>query len=185
MELGDTTNFVIRAEPYHHIESIMTNSGAVALSPGLVYTNFFWADISFNGVGRIHAEISPDRTASGVPLPWLMAHGLTNVSFDLEAEADQDGDNMLTWQEYIAGTDPTNRASCFRVTRVDSSGPLRIMQWLSTSERLYHLYAATNLEAEFAVVTTNLPATPPVNTFVDDRGEGSVKFYRVGVTLEK
>jgi len=183
LELGDTTSFVISAEPYHHIASITTNSGAVPVPEGLAHTNFFWRGISFAGTGRLHAEFVPNRTSQGVPESWLVAYGLTNDTFDLESDADQDGDSFPTWQEYIAGTDPTNSASCLRVTRIDAAEGALALQWPSIYGRRYSLYAVTNLHADFGRVASNLPATPPVNTITNVPQRNKSGFYRVGVSF--
>ena len=49
----------------------------------------------------------------GVPNWWLAQYGL--AVNDVGANADRDGDGLLNWQEYYAGTDPTNPLSCLRM----------------------------------------------------------------------
>ncbi len=49
---------------------------------------------------------------NGTPQWWLAQYGFTN-DFDNAALGDQDADGMLTWQEYVAMTVPTNGVSVF------------------------------------------------------------------------
>lgn len=114
---------------------------------------------------------------------WLTQYGLTNFSAD--AMADLDGDGLLTWQEYIAGTDPTNSASCFRISSVDiTQQGAAVVRWLSVSDRSYNLYWSTNLLESFTLLAgaSNLPATPPENVFTNSPPQNSTpSFYRLGV----
>ncbi|HWW02542.1 MAG TPA: IPT/TIG domain-containing protein [Candidatus Acidoferrum sp.] len=117
---------------------------------------------------------------------WLAAHGLPS---DGSADyLDSDGDGMNNWQEYVAGTDPTNANSVFRII---SGRPLPaagfLLRWSSESNRFYDLSRASNLTAGTnAFITlqggTNLPATPPQNTYTDSVSSGNgLHFYRIDV----
>lgn len=65
-----------------------------------------------------------------VPVPhnWLdQFEGLLSGSTHAEAAlGDQDGDGMLTWEEYVAGTVPTNRNSCLMATIETSDSDILI-----------------------------------------------------------
>jgi hypothetical protein len=101
-----------------------------------------------------------------------------------EAEVgDDDNDGMKNWEEYIAGTHPTNAASKFIiVSQIISNGKPQI-SWLGTAISPYTIESSTNLietnwvnEALSSATGsgTNMwePATSPTN---------SVKFYRVQI----
>ncbi|MCF7817457.1 MAG: hypothetical protein K9M54_06215, partial [Kiritimatiellales bacterium] len=105
-------------------------------------------------------------------------YGLTN--YDADAMADIDGDGLLTWQEYVAGTDPTNSASVFQITGVESTPQGAVIRWSSVSNRFYNLDWTTNLLEGFAVLpgATNLPATPPENVYTNPAAGGMSSFYR-------
>jgi hypothetical protein len=67
---------------------------------------------SVNSPRTIRAMFSPVLTARGTPLLWLDGrYGLGTNDM-----VDSDGDGHLNWQEYVAGTDPTNAQSVFRLT---------------------------------------------------------------------
>lgn len=62
----------------------------------------------------------------GTPLTWLRSYGFTN-DFALAEEDDPDGDGLKTWEEYRAGTEPTNAASVFRFQEIAPvAGGLRL-----------------------------------------------------------
>ena len=89
-------------------------------------------DVLKNGLQQMTGEMSAERlqsigltgdpalvfrhdiTAMGTPVSWLVQHGLTAPNADL---ADPNHNGWPTWQEYLAGTDPTSS-----VLRVASAG---------------------------------------------------------------
>ena len=74
----------------------------------------------------IRAVFAAIETSQGVPHAWLAAHGLTNQPWD-EAAAQDQGAGMAAWEAWVAGTDPTNPATAFRVEAVNSAnGRVRV-----------------------------------------------------------
>ena len=123
------------------------------------------------GVGAIFiAEV----TTNAVPKWWLAQHNLTNFNADAMADADLDG--LKTWQEYIAGSDPTNQGSCFRITKCDRN----IIGWDAVSGRVYSVYLATNLLSGFQPLATNIPWTCGGFT---NPAPVSCGYYRIDVQL--
>jgi hypothetical protein len=117
---------------------------------------------------------------------WLASYGLPS---DGSADyPDSDGDGMNNWQEYVAGTNPTNASSVFQITGAQVTADAQfILRWSSVSNRLYDVSHATNLAAGAGAFMalpggTNLPATPPQNTWTDSlsRATGPT-FYRISV----
>ncbi len=86
----------------------------------------------------------------GTPEWWLAGHGLTNAPSG-EETSDTDFDGMQAWQEFVAGTDPTNPASLFRFTASPAilPGPRRAMRFDSVPGRRYGLGMSTNLPSGF------------------------------------
>ena len=91
-------------------------------------------------------------TENGVPKWWMDQYSLTNVN-DTVRDVDRDG--LQAWQEYIAGTDPTNRASCFRIAEQARN----VIGWDAVSGRVYSVYWATNLLTGFQCLESNIPWT--------------------------
>jgi hypothetical protein len=114
---------------------------------------------------------------------WLASYGLpSNGSADY---LDSDGDGLNNWQEYLAGTIPTNAGSVFKITssQIISSTQL-VLRWSSVSNRLYDILRATNLAAGASGFVplpnaTDLIGLPPANAWTDSVSRPS--FYRVSV----
>lgn len=107
---------------------------------------------------------------------WLQGYGLPG---DGSADyLDSDGDGMNNWQEYIAGTDPTDPSSLLQI----ASGPSASSQditWLSVPTRTYTIQRSTDLRS-FSVLQTNIPGQYGTTTFTDPNMTGSRQFfYRV------
>jgi parallel beta-helix repeat protein len=117
---------------------------------------------------------------NGTPEWWLESVGLTNDVPDVLELDDPDGDGALTWEEYVAGTVPTNTLSVFRISNIVSvaeSGSLRL-SWYSISNHYYSIQSATNPGTGWWPVVTNLSATPPVNVYTGNVLPG-VGMFRV------
>lgn len=107
---------------------------------------------------------------------WLQGYSLPG---DGSADyLDSDADGMNNWQEYIAGTDPTDPMSLLQIV----SGPSASSQditWLSVPTRTYTIQRATDLHS-FSNLETNIPGQFGTTTFTDTNMTGSQQFfYRV------
>jgi len=117
---------------------------------------------------------------NSAPSWWLAQYGLgSNVSASL---LDSDGDGVTNWVEYLTGTNPTNAQSVFRASALPSGG---ILIWTSLTDRVYSIYQTTNLSQPFMLFPSgsNLPATPPENTFTNTELQPA-QFFRIGVQLK-
>ena len=135
---------------------------------------------TYTGSGVLLVEGFANDPAN-TPYSWLAQHGLTNFNDDAMADADHDG--LLTWQEYLAGTNPTNAASNLRITGGSVTSQGAVIRWSSESNRFYDLVRTTNLLMAFGGVTgaSNLPATPPENIYTNLDQNGNTTFYRIDV----
>ncbi len=80
----------------------------------------------------------PDADADGIPDAWESGYGADATS--LAPDADLDGDGMKNWEEYVAGTDPTNALSYLRVENIQpaTSSELRVqIEFNAVSNRTY------------------------------------------------
>jgi hypothetical protein len=104
---------------------------------------------------------------------WLQGYGLPG---DGSADyVDSDGDGMNNWQEYIAGTDPTDPTSVLKIV----SGPSAFSQdvtWISVPSRTYSIERSTDLHS-FSVLQSNIPGLYGTTTFTDTNMTGSRQFY--------
>ena len=112
----------------------------------------------------------------------------TSRTVQVTAALDSDGDGMPDWAEAVAGTDPTNRQSCFSIAfpvsgSFSPNGNGMVLQWPSASNRVYHIDRSTNLLVGFnQIVATNIPAIPPLNTHTDSTANtAGPNFYEIRV----
>ena len=175
--VGGSATFTITASNYYRIASLTTNGTAVtgmSFDNGSTTTNFTWTNVQTSGVlvATFTAQVANDP--AHVPYEWLAQRNLTNYNTD--AEADQDLDGLKAWQEYIAGTDPTNKASCLRVTE----GPRNVISWNAVSGRVYSVYWTTNLMNGFQPLGMNIawPQSSFTNPTAASRG-----YYKIDVRL--
>lgn len=136
-------------------------------------------------------QISTESLAAhDVPRWWLGVHSLTNHwDWDNNALGDQDGDNISTWEEYIADTVPTSSASRFTVS---ISNPAIIVtnthvSWLGSTNRLYTLEKTSNLLSSSSwrsvPAVTDVPGTGGFMVYTN--GISSVpEFFRTKVSIQ-
>ena len=120
-----------------------------------------------------------DRDLDGLPDDYEIRAGLS-IDDDRDAESDQDGDGQTLYQEYVAGTDPTNRLSVFHIIDMIKSPAAGCrVRWTSAAGRRYRVY--------WSATTTNWPTGQSVvvgatNAWSDaSQPRPPVRFYRVGV----
>lgn len=94
-------------------------------------------------------------TPEHVPYSWLKKYGFDGVEVDYEAAANvlsgktQGGKATKLWEEFVAGTDPTNETSVL-TARIDVQDGVPVVTWepnLNTNsiERLYKVYGKETL----------------------------------------
>ena len=158
-----------------------------------------------------HAEAVPLYTALGTPVAWYLTHDIIAQGaddWDAVDYYDSDDDSMLNWEEYVAGTDPTNTLSRLTIHGALAYGTNylehattnefgewytqkmyevvgSILDWPSVSGRVYSILSSTNLNMEFEplIDATNLPATPSQNRYTHVTDLDTI-FYRIGVRRE-
>ena len=64
--------------------------------------------------GAATVTVLVDTDGDGLPDDWETAHGF-GINNTADAALDPDGDGMANWQEYVAGTDPTNSLSYLKI----------------------------------------------------------------------
>jgi hypothetical protein len=117
-------------------------------------------------------------------ISWLRQFGLpTDGSADY---SDTDGDRMNNYQEWLAGTDPTNPLSVLEMLRPfrTNNPPGIVVSWQSVTNRDYFIERSSNLGGQqgFLTLATNIPGQPGVTTYIDTNAVGfGPFFYRVGI----
>lgn len=112
-----------------------------------------------------------DSDADGLPDTWETDYGFNSTNAT-DRTGDADGDTMLNWQEYVAGTDPTNALSNLKLN-VTTFAAGTLLNFAAISNRTYTLQVADALHtpawqtlADFVARSTNrvefiIDPTPP------------------------
>jgi len=140
---------------------------------------------AFDEVRIIVTDTNNSATVNGTPYAWLDSHGITN-DYELADLDDPDGDGALTWEEYLAGTDPTNGASVFQImtARIGIDGDFELVWYGTTNSGVtteFVVYRCTNLiSGAWEPVSTNTRSATGTNTW---NGSGSLgaAFFRIGM----
>ncbi len=107
------------------------------------------------------ARVRHDSDGDGIPDEWEIEH-FGDLS-TANAFSDYSENGVLDIHEFLAGTDPRDPNSALRIehmeTRPDGS---YVLEWQSASNRSYRVTRSSDL-ISFAPVSTNIPATPPLN----------------------
>jgi hypothetical protein len=126
-----------------------------------------------------------DTDFDALPDAWEISMGLnpmdaTGVN---GASGDKDSDGCDNFDEYVAGTDAKNAQSNFHLNALIKQTEGIVLNWASATGKTYTLYRWTNIvERTMESVSSNIPATPPENTYTDAHTEGlNPGFYRIRV----
>ena len=120
----------------------------------------------------------------GIPLSWWNAYGLgTNSS----AGADLDNDGFTNWEEYVAGTNPTNFASFFAPAAIGLNGASLMLQAgpPTTNTRVYEVWHTPDLtpSAWSVLGTAQTGAVDGGPLWFNLNVMQTSGFYRTGVRL--
>lgn len=128
--------------------------------------------------GRLAVVPNPDQDGDGLPDEWEQRYFQSDVS----PTNNPDGDCHNNLQEFIAGMNPTNAASCFAITNAVAGSSGFELSWPVQSNRLYSVLWGT-LDGDFETIETYLEF--PQNSFTDTIHSVEAKgFYRVDVRLK-
>lgn len=120
-----------------------------------------------------------DSDGDGLEDEWEVAH-FGDLSHDGSEDTDQDG--LTDRQEYLAGTDPTNRGSVLRVLQVvPITGGPRIVVWSAIPGRDYRVqYKDRVTDPNWSELPFVVTAATTTGHFVDNTASGvAQRFYRV------
>jgi len=157
--------------------SIEAKDGLTGLSRGTgVPADFTGSDLSSCAPSALTAP-------KGTPLWWLLQYHLTNSAPEVEELDDADKDGSLNWQEYMADTDPTNKASALAITRVTPAGDAVRIDWQGGQWAIQHIEAGEALMATDifwkCIVTNDVLPTPITNFAIQTGMTNPALFYRI------
>ncbi len=185
------TNFNIAASTYYKIAvyqgTVGGSSNAVVEAADKETHELVWSNIT--GQATLFVQFAPILATNGTPVYWMAGKGLdTNTlpTWDEVALWDEDGDGMLTWEEYVAGTHPDNSNSLLRIVGQTFSNGVPRLIWLSSTEAIapYMVQMTTNLVGgSWSNVAVNVNATAGGTNVLDVSAPASGPgMYRVTIT---
>ena len=121
----------------------------------------------------------------GIPgefVGWLQQYSLP---VDGTADTtDSDADAHNNWQEWRAGTNPTNGLSVLTLLTPFQIGSNLVVRWSSVTNRTYFLERSASLggQSAFLRLATGLNGGSGITTYSDTNALNSaLHFYRIGV----
>jgi hypothetical protein len=119
---------------------------------------------------------------SVISYAWLQQYGFAaDGSADF---TDPDHDGMNNWQEWVAGTNPTDAASLLRMQSLYSDSSGITVTWQSIGGIAYNLQRSSSLSAQpaFMTIQSNIVAGDVSTSYTDATATNSGPyFYRVAV----
>lgn len=179
LPIGSTVEFVVTADPFFHIADVLTNSTTTG-GPFGASVNFVWVNAVTDGTFR--AEFGADTALGGTPCWWMAEHGLTNLLFDEAETNDADGDGMITADEFVADTNPTNFSSRLAITCVGKTGDDWRVSWQGGTGVVQYLERRMDLRStaeQWTAVFTNMPPMAESNSATAADATNSMQYYRI------
>ena len=105
--------------------------------------------------------------ASDISYAWLQTYGLpTDGTADW---LDTDHDGMNNYQEWLAGTDPTDATSVLRLQAPVINPPGLSLRWSSDTNHAYFVQRATGLKTplSFSLLRSNIPGLAGATAYTD------------------
>jgi hypothetical protein len=129
---------------------------------------------------NLAALFAENVATQGTPEWWLAHYGWTS-DFNAAATNDADHDGLLNWQEWVAGTDPTNPASALRVLSLTSATNGMRIGWQGGTSVWQYLERSTGLGSglPWTVIFSNGPVAAASTNFLDTATTNTPSFYRI------
>jgi len=126
----------------------------------------------------VSALFAETLMTNGVPQWWLAQYGIGIA--DSNALTDSDFDTMLNWEEFLAGTNPTNNMSLLAYTGTSlTSNGLFVINWQAVAGKTYSVLTRTNLlSGSWLVETNGIPGIEPDCTYTVQT-ENAAEFIQI------
>jgi len=138
--------------------------------------------VGLQGVGQSVVRIDPDgtplNTYTGGLISWVTGLDVAREEPPLDPDTDEDG--MTDGEEDVAGTDPLDPTSVLWLGAGVQEGGGQLV-WPSVAGRIYSVYESIQCSGAYTPVATELPATPPTNSWrLSERPEAQ-RYFRIEV----
>lgn len=170
------TNGICSTQTNYHTVSIDVSGLLIGTHTGLV------AVASSAGTSNIAVSVNiGDGDGDQIPDGWETQY-FGNVA-NCNPNLDSDNDGQKNRQEWIGGSNPTNKLSAFAISSVAIApgGSNVNFHWPTLPSRLYDVFWSADVAGPFLPLGSNLPHT---QTNYSDTTAPNAGFYRVNVKLE-
>jgi len=165
-------DIVLREDGYR-IDKIVATTGAAPAGVGP-------DESARSGLGPSVSQPELDSDQDGLPdaLEMQLYGHVTDVA-DENSDFDCDGSRDVI--ELIAGTDPSNVSSVFRVSGISMSKDEIVLRWSSEPGKIYTVYRSDNLSSgTWLPILTQIPSEGVTTSRAIAVGSAS-QFFRIGV----
>ena len=163
---GSTVSFTNSPDPWYHVGTVAVDGDLIGTPSVHTFSNVITGH-------TIQVQFAADIASSNTPAWWLAeANSAWTNDLNAAATGDQDGDGLFTWQEYIAGTHPTNPLSAFELHTTSTGGQCTVT--IATAEpgsQYEGLNRYYSLDSRQSMVGAGWE---PVPGLTDVRGTGQV-----------
>jgi hypothetical protein len=148
-------------------------------------TNDTWLVNLYPTSVELRVANASDTDGDGLPDAWELDKFSSLTRSDGDAD-DSDNDGLSDLAEWIAGSDPDDPKSQFKINKLDvdnSASSDFVINWISLSNRVYGVYRSDSLDTGFSPLSTNIHY--PQNSYTDTTHNAeSEGFYKVEVRLK-
>lgn len=157
---------------------------AVACDDGGAVTTSVVVNVTVAGDNDADGQpdpLDPDDDNDGMPDTWEAAYGLDPHTAGAESRGDRD--RFTDFEEYIAGTDPTDAASFLSIADAWPAGDAAGLVFDTVAGRYYQVEDKTSLSAAgWSLLLTNHAGDGQPFTVADPRS-APARFYRIKVRM--
>ena len=122
-----------------------------------------------------------DSDGDGIPDWWELQYGGDSTGMD--PNADGDGDGASNYEEFVAGSNPTDGLSVFAIDNLQGTNSL-VLTWATEPGRLYSVYSHTNLSTQWPTSAVyQVEGDGSVKSYTNSLPPASTRFFRLGVEL--
>ena len=169
--------------PYVSIANHLTVTSFTdtGLTAGATY---FYFVATLNPAGATLASPAVSVTTYTAIENWRYVHfGTIANSGDAADNADPDGDGMVNRNEWIAGTDPRDRASVVRISALQPSGNDIVISFATVAGKTYRVEVSSDLQnSSWSVLLGGISGTGGLVQVTDfGAALGGRRFYRIVV----
>ena len=128
-----------------------------------------------------YESLAIDQDSDGIPNWWELRFFGSSTSCNPTEDSDEDHQN--NFNEFIAGTDPTNSLEYFCINECSASISNLIVSWDTVTNRIYSIYWTDSLTNDFSIITNiRYPKSVYTNEIHDTEESG---FCKLSVQIDE